>query len=65
MNVGIKNAERERLTGKNVKMNFFDVDGNLYCYEVSIDKYLGEGTSSICYEVTVKKVIRESDRKEY
>ena len=55
MNVGIKNAERERLTGKNVKMNFFDVDGNLYCYEVSIDKYLGEGTSSICYEVTVKK----------
>ena len=55
MNVEIKNAEREQLTGKNVKMNFFDVDGNQYCYEVSIDKYLGEGTSSICYEVTVKK----------
>lgn len=55
MKVGIKNADRERLTGKSVKMDFFDADGNPYCYDVSIDKYLGEGTSSICYEVTVKK----------
>ena len=55
MNVGIKKAVREKLTGKNVKMLFYDVDGNPYHYDVSIDKYLGEGTSSISYEVTVKK----------
>ena len=55
MNVGIKKAAREKLIGENVKMLFYDVDGHPYHYNVSIDKYLGEGTSSISYEVTVKK----------
>ena len=41
MNVGIKKAVREKLTGKNVKMLFYDVYGNPYHYDVSIDKYLG------------------------
>lgn len=55
MNVGIKNAERVRLTKKNTKMFFSDVEGNRYSYNVDVDRYLGEGSSCICYEVTVYK----------
>ena len=55
MAVGIKNSERVRLTGQNIKMSFLDVERNQYVYDVSVDKYLGEGSSCICYEVTVRK----------
>lgn len=50
-------SERKRtlLTGKRVKMKFLDAEAQSYTYEVSIDHYLGEGTSCICYEVTVFK----------
>lgn len=55
MSVGLKNAERVRLTGEKIKMGFLDVDGNQYSYNVDVDEYLGEGSSCICYEVTVYK----------
>ncbi|WP_448774129.1 protein kinase domain-containing protein [Blautia sp.] len=51
----ISEGKRIPLTGKRVKMKFLDAEGQSYTYEVSIDDYLGEGTSCICYEVTVFK----------
>lgn len=55
MAVGLKNVERVRLTGKNIEAVFEDVRGSLYTYLLTIDRYLGEGASCICYEVTVRK----------
>lgn len=55
MSVGIKNAERLKLTGRRIKIGFEDSQNKKYYYDVSVDKELGEGTASICYEVTVYK----------
>ncbi len=55
MAVEIKNSDRVRLTGKNIEASFSDIRGKLYTYLLSIDRYLGEGASCICYEVTVRK----------
>lgn len=63
MSVEIKNAQRVRLTGQRMKMGFLDVDGNPYSYDVDIDQYLGEGSSCICYEVTVYKNDRDLGQK--
>ncbi|MEY8428650.1 protein kinase [Lachnospiraceae bacterium 46-15] len=63
MAVGIKNSERVRLTGQSIKMRFSDVEGNEYVYDVSVDKYLGEGSSCICYEVTVRKNEKDIGQK--
>ena len=54
MAVGMKNARRNKLPGK-VKMEFLDVEGNPYFYDVEVERCLGEGNSCICYEVKVKK----------
>lgn len=55
MSVGIKHAERVRLTGQRIKMGFLDAEQRPYTYDVEIDDYLGEGGSCICYETTVHK----------
>ncbi len=55
MVVGIKNARRIKLTGQRVRMEFSDVEGNPYFYDVDVERCLGEGNSCICYEVTVYK----------
>lgn len=63
MSVGIKNAERVRLTGQNIKMRFLDAENSPYSYDVSVDQYLGEGSSCICYEVTVYKNKKDLGQK--
>ena len=51
----MNDGKRIRLTGQKLKIQFRDVEKKPYTYEVSIDDYLGEGSSCICYEVTVFK----------
>lgn len=55
MPIGIKNAERVRLTGQTMEVRFVDAKGGSYTYNITIDRELGEGNSSICYEATVFK----------
>lgn len=56
MAVGLKNVERVRLESEQaIKITFSDSYENSYSYLIYADKYLGEGNSSICYEVTVYK----------
>ena len=55
MKVGIKQADRIMLTGEKLNVRFLDSAGKSYTYQMTVDRYLGEGTSCICYEVTVCK----------
>lgn len=55
MKVGMKNVERVRLKGQKIKVGFHDAEGTPYTYAMDIERYLGEGSSSICYEVTLYK----------
>ncbi len=63
MTVGIKQADRMRLTGQRIVLELKDAEGAAYKYHMDIDRYLGEGTSCICYEVTVYKDVREIGQK--
>lgn len=55
MSVGLKNTDRTRFKkGHVMDLEFLDAAGNPYQYKMTVDNYLGEGSSCICYQVTVK-----------
>ena len=63
MSVGIKNAERIRLTGEKRNIHFLDAAGKPYTYLMTVDRFLGEGSTCICYDVTVHKTPDDPGQK--
>lgn len=51
----IRDGKRICFTGRKGELEFLDARDQRYIYDISIDRYLGEGTSCVCYEVTVYK----------
>lgn len=59
----IRDGKRRDFEGRTGKLEFRDAREQSYTYDISIDRYLGEGTSCVCYEVTVRKDCDSSGQK--
>ena len=59
----ISDGKRICFTGKEGKLEFLDARDQKYIYDIAVDRYLGEGTSCVCYEVTVYKDQDSSGQK--
>lgn len=59
----IRDGERIDFEGSTGELEFRDAREQSYTYGISIDRYLGEGTSCVCYEVTVRKDHDSSGQK--